>query len=86
MLSLSVIIPKFIIETLLSAQLKIKFQPLRNTIHYLSRHTAADVVIVLKKKLRSYYINILYPELYFLVLAQPVYKMRIIQEPNTIEL
>ena len=31
-------------------------------------------------------INLLDPELFFLVLAHPVYKMRIIQEPNTIEL
>ena len=30
--------------------------------------------------------NLLDPELIFLVLAHPVYKMRIIQEPNTIEL
>ena len=30
--------------------------------------------------------NLLDPELFFLVLAHPVYKMRIIQEPNTIEL
>jgi hypothetical protein len=31
-------------------------------------------------------LNLLDPELFFLVLAHPVYKMRIIQEPNTIEL
>ena len=31
-------------------------------------------------------INLLDPELLFLVLAHPVYKTRIIQEPNTIEL
>jgi len=31
-------------------------------------------------------LNLLDPELFFLVLAQPVYKMRIIQEPNAIEL
>ena len=31
-------------------------------------------------------INLLDPELFFLVLAHSVYKMRIIQEPNTIEL
>ena len=30
-------------------------------------------------------INLLDPELFFFVLAHPVYKMRIIQEPNTIE-
>ena len=30
--------------------------------------------------------NLLDPELFFLVLAHPVYKMRIIQEQNTIEL
>ena len=30
--------------------------------------------------------NLWDPELFFLVLAHPVYKMRIIQEPNTIEL
>ena len=30
--------------------------------------------------------NLLDPELFFLVLAHSVYKMRIIQEPNTIEL
>ena len=31
-------------------------------------------------------LNLLDPELFFLILAHPVYKMRIIQEPNTIEL
>jgi hypothetical protein len=31
-------------------------------------------------------INLLDPELFFLVLAHPVYKMRITQERNTIEL
>ena len=30
--------------------------------------------------------NLLGPELFFLVLAHPVYKMRIIHEPNPIEL
>ena len=32
------------------------------------------------------YINLLAPELFFLILAHPVYKMLIIQEPNTLEL
>ena len=31
-------------------------------------------------------INLLAPELIFLILAHPVNKMRIIQEPNTLEL
>ena len=31
-------------------------------------------------------INLLAPELFFLILAHPVYKMWIIQEPNTLEL
>ena len=31
-------------------------------------------------------INLLVPELFFLILAHPVYKMWIIQEPNTLEL
>ena len=31
-------------------------------------------------------INLLVPELFFLILAHPVYKMRIIQEPNMLEL
>ena len=31
-------------------------------------------------------VNLFDPELFFLVLAHPVYKMRIIQEPNMIEL
>ena len=31
-------------------------------------------------------INILAPELFFLILAQPVYEMWIIQEPNKLEL
>jgi hypothetical protein len=30
--------------------------------------------------------NLLVPELFFLILAYPVYKMRIIQEANTLEL
>ena len=30
--------------------------------------------------------NLLTPELFFLILAHSVYKMRIIQEPNTLEL
>ena len=32
------------------------------------------------------YVNLLAPELFFLILAHPVYKMWIIQEPNTLEL
>ena len=32
------------------------------------------------------YINILGPELIFLILAHPVYKMWVIQEPNPLEL
>jgi len=32
------------------------------------------------------FINLLAPELFFLILAHPVYKMWIIQEPNTLEL
>jgi len=32
------------------------------------------------------YLNLLAPELLFLILAHPVYKMWIIQEPNTLEL
>ena len=31
-------------------------------------------------------LNLLAPELFFLILAHPVYKMWIIQEPNTLEL
>jgi len=31
-------------------------------------------------------LNLLAPELFFLILAQPVYKIGIIQEPNTLEL
>jgi len=31
-------------------------------------------------------INLLAPELFFFILAHPVYKMWIIQEPNTLEL
>ena len=31
-------------------------------------------------------VNLLKPELFFLILAHPVYKMWIIQEPNTLEL
>jgi len=31
-------------------------------------------------------INLLAPELFFLILAQPVYKIWLIQEPNTLEL
>ena len=31
-------------------------------------------------------INLLAPELFFLILAHPVYKMWIIQEPNMLEL
>jgi len=32
------------------------------------------------------YVNLLAPELFFSILAHPVYKMWIIQEPNTLEL
>ena len=32
------------------------------------------------------HINLLAPELFFLILAHPVYKMLINQEPNTLEL
>ena len=31
-------------------------------------------------------VNLLVPELFFLILAHPVYKMWIIQEPNMLEL
>jgi len=31
-------------------------------------------------------LNLLAPELFFFILAQPVYKIWIIQEPNTLEL
>jgi len=31
-------------------------------------------------------VNLLAPELFFFILAQPVYKMLILQEPNTLEL
>jgi len=31
-------------------------------------------------------VNLLAPELFFLILAHPVYKMWIIQEPNTLDL
>ena len=37
-------------------------------------------------QLQGQRVNLLDPELFFLVLAHSVYKMRIIQEPNTIEL
>jgi len=33
-----------------------------------------------------HYFNLLAPELFFLILAHPVYKMWIIQEPNTLDL
>ena len=32
------------------------------------------------------YINLLAPEFFLLILAHPVYKMWILQEPNTLEL
>ena len=35
---------------------------------------------------RLFSVNLLVPELFFLILAHPVYKMLIIQEPNTLEL
>jgi len=35
---------------------------------------------------KIYIINPLSPELFFLILAHPVYKMWIIQEPNALEL
>ena len=38
------------------------------------------------KKNENYQINLLAPELFSLILAHPVYKMWIIQEPNTLEL
>ena len=36
--------------------------------------------------LNSRFLNLSEPELFFLILAHPVYKMWIIQEPNTLEL
>jgi len=36
--------------------------------------------------LLCYFINLLAPELFFLILAHPVYKMWIIKEPNTLDL
>jgi hypothetical protein len=48
-LRLSVIISIFITESILTIQPKIKCHTLRNTIHSLSRNTADDVAIKLKK-------------------------------------
>ena len=39
-----------------------------------------------KRYQQSKYIKLLAPELFFLILAHPVYKMWIIQEPNKLEL
>jgi len=38
------------------------------------------------RKLFGIMINLLAPEFFFLILAHPVYKMLIIQEPNMLEL
>jgi len=55
-----------------------------NNLHIKGENTGdpftSDIKIIRKR------INLLDPELFFLVLAHPVYKMRIIQEPNKIEL
>ena len=41
---------------------------------------------VLFYKCSTHHLNLLVPELFFLILAHSVYKIRIIQEPNTLEL
>ena len=45
----------------------------------------------IRESVKNYYnrnnkVNLLSPELFFLILEHPVYKMVIIQEPNTLEL
>ena len=44
------------------------------------------LITLLKNLLLPELINLLASELFFLILAHPVYKMRIKQEPNTLEL
>jgi len=48
----------------------------------------SHLIIPKKKKLimDQRNVNLLAPELFFLILAHPVYKMWIIHEPNTLEL
>jgi len=47
----------------------------------LRRHLLLHIIACKNK-----YVNLLAPELFFLILAHPVYKMWKIQEPNTLEL
>ena len=51
---------------------------------WLSHYQAAVTIIFGGKHV--IYINLLAPELFSLILAQPVYKIWIIQEPNMLEL
>ena len=52
-LRLSVIMSKYISETILTVQLRIKFQTLRKTIHSLGHNTADEVAIKLQKTFTS---------------------------------
>ena len=54
----------------------------------MSRNDVVDggTCLKIEKHFYCYHFNLLDPELFFLILAHPVYKMWIIQEPNTIEL
>jgi len=49
-------------------------------------HVAAYIFSTVLHTVQQDIINLLAPELFFLILAHSVYKMCIIQEPNTLEL
>ena len=47
---------------------------------------SGPLALLVQYQRHIFYINLLAPELFFLILAHPVYKMWIIQEPNMLEL
>ena len=50
------------------------------------RRTVHSKIYVVRMPTNALFINLLAPELFFLILTHPVYKMWTIQEPNKLEL
>jgi len=62
------------------------FKMLRTTCPTMQHHNPAHWNIFYTRFMLAKNINLLVPELFFLILAHPVYKMLITQEPNKLEL
>jgi len=58
----------------------------RDTAHVWKFIYVFEIIRIHLESFVTFFINLLAPELFFLILAHTVYKMWIIQEPNTLEL